>query len=94
MIILRSALKGLNYIIVRLSAELQNSHLTAKFPFVVFIGIYYLPLFTIINQPLHHLRIIVGEKSVLAVSSAAMAAMSSGANEKSKTLKFSIIRSL
>ena len=41
MIILRSALKGLNYIIVRLSAELQNSHLTAKFPFVVFIGIYY-----------------------------------------------------
>ena len=35
------ALKGLNYIIVRLSAELQNSHLTAKFPFVVFIGIYY-----------------------------------------------------
>ena len=30
--------------------------------FNVFIGIYYLPLFTIINQPLHHLRIIVGEK--------------------------------
>ena len=62
MIIYWGALKGLNYIIVKLSAELQNSHLTAKFPFVVFIGIYYLPLFTIINQPLHHLRIIVGEK--------------------------------
>ena len=54
----------------------------------------FLPLLHHLDEPLHHFGVLVGEDELVSVSRAAMAVISSAVRVKSKTFRFSAMRSL